>query len=160
MIRTSVVAAALMVIATPALSLSCLRPDVARSYGYAVEAEESYLVVHGTLTFNDIKLPKSLGNDRPPSTKIRAHLKGKALSQSGFDHAFDRDVVLEVLCFGPWCGGANSGTSYLGFIKKEGSQYVFAVDPCGSFSFAEPTPKMLRKAKQCMNGRSCKPDAN
>lgn len=157
MIRATAFAAALMAVASPALSLSCMRPDVASSYSRAADAEESYLVVHGTLKFNESKLPKSSGNDSPPTTRIKAHMTGNALSQSGFNHPFDRDITLEVQCLGPWCGGAVSGIPYLAFIRKDGAGYTFAADPCGSLGFAKPTPKMLAQAEQCMNGGACKP---
>ena len=157
MIRTTIAAAAFVALAAPALALSCIQPDVARSYAQAAEAEERYLVVHGTLTFNESRLPDAGYNDSAASTRIPAQLNGMALSRSGFDHPFDKAITLEVQCFGPWCGGAKSGLPYLGFVRVDGSGYTFAVDPCGSLGFAEPTPQMLDQAKRCMQGGACKP---
>lgn len=157
MIRSTILAATITVLATPAVSLSCLRPDVARSYKQAAEAEESYLVVHGTLTFDETELPEAVGNESPPGTRIRAQMAGKALSQSGFDHPFDRQITLDVRCFGPWCGGAASGIPYLAFVERGEDGYTLTVDPCGSLGFPEPTEDMLRQVKTCFDGGKCGP---
>ena len=154
-IRSMVLTFALMAIAGPAASLSCMRPDVARTYGYAAEAKETYIVVHGTLKFNDQKLPQDHYNNNPQNLKIKARLSGKSLSQSGFKSDFDRAITLEVNCLGPWCGNATSGVPYLAFLRKEGSAYALAVDPCGGMGFAQPSHKMLRRVHQCMKGGPC-----
>ncbi|MFK7939365.1 MAG: hypothetical protein AB8B82_08305 [Roseovarius sp.] len=146
-----------MTLASPVLSLSCLPPDVVASYGTAAEAEERYIVVHGTLRFNQGLLPKAIGNDSPPSTRIKAHFSGKSLSQAGFINAFDRDITLDVACFGPWCAGASSGEEYLLFLRKDVTEYTYAADPCGRFGFARPTPEMLRQVTQCISGGPCSP---
>lgn len=151
------ITAGLMSLASPALSLSCLQPDVARSYGYAAEAEETYIVVHGHLSFDEKRLPAAEGNDSPPSTKIKAHVSGTSLTQAGFTNAFDRDITLEVGCYGPWCAGAASGEDYLLFLRKDTSGYTYMADPCGSLGFARPTPEMLHQVEQCMKGGRCKP---
>jgi hypothetical protein len=151
------VTASAITFASPALSLSCLRPDVARSYGFAAEAEETYIVVHGRLTFDERRLPEAVGNDSPPSTVIKAHVSGKSLTQAGFTSAFDRDITLEVGCYGPWCAGASSGEDYLLFLRKDASGYTYMADPCGSLGFAAPTSEMLNQVEQCMKGGHCKP---
>lgn len=160
MTRAAPLAALLAVLATPALSLSCLPPDVARSYQRAAEAEEAYVVVSGVLRFDETRLPKadmSAQQDTPPETKIPARITGMALTQSGFDHAFDREITLNVLCFGPWCGGAKPDIRYLGFLQKTDTGYELVADPCGSFAFAEPGDDMLHRVEQCFQGGPCKP---
>lgn len=155
MIRTTILAATLAALTTPALALSCMRPDPMRAYQAAAEAEEAYVVVVGKLTFNERKLPEAVGNDSPPQTRIPARMTGKALSKSGFDHAFDRDITLEVLCYGPWCGGAGSGETYLTFLKRTDTGYVMSADPCGSMMFQDPKPKALRQIEQCYKNGRC-----
>ena len=54
----------------------------------------------------------------PPDTEIPAHLTGHALMQDGFTKPFDRPIMLNVQCFGPWCAGATSGIAYLGFLEQ------------------------------------------
>lgn len=157
MIRMVAFATALMALATPALSLSCAPPDVIRSYQRAAEAEEAYIVVHGTLHFDENKIPKANHNDSPPSTRFRARLTGKALSETGFDIDFDREITLDLICFGPWCAGAKSDIPYLGFLKQMATGYALQLDPCDGFGFADPTPEMLRKVEQCHAGGPCAP---
>ena len=157
MIRHTLIAALMAAVASPALALSCVRPDVAATYLRAAEAEETYIVVHGTLQFNQRKLPKAKGNESPPTTRIPARMTGKALTKSGFDHEFERNITLEVQCFGPWCGGAGSGETYLAFLQRTGSGYVMVADPCASLSFQNPDPDKLSTVQQCFNGGPCKP---
>ncbi len=155
MIRTLAFSAAIAALATPALALSCLRPDVVQTYKRAAEAEESYSVVIGTIRFDESKLPKSVGNDSPPNTRIAARFQGKALTKSGFDMPFARNITLEVLCFGPWCGGAGSDETYLAFLKREETGYVMEADPCGGMLFQSPTEHMLDQVERCFTGGRC-----
>jgi len=142
----------------PALALSCMRPDVARSYQNAAQAEDIYVVVRGRLTFDEGKLPKSDGTAQGPETvTIPARFDGKALSKVGFETAFARDITLEVVCFGPWCGGAKSGVPYLAFLEKRGEDYVMVADPCGSWAFSEPSEEQVNQVESCMAGSGCEP---
>lgn len=156
MTRLPLIAATLtLLVATPALSLSCMRPDVKRSFQQAAQAEEVYVVAHGTLTFAEHKLPEAVGNDSPPQTLIPAHLSGKALSATGFDVEFDRDITLDVLCFGPWCGGAGSGEEYLVFLRKDDEGYTMIADPCASMIFQDPNAEMLGTVSACFKAGTC-----
>lgn len=140
----------------PAVALSCLRPDVTRTYQMASEAEESYVVASGELRFDERRLPENDGTrqDRRIVT-IPARLEGVSLSRAGFTTPFARDITLEVTCFGPWCGGAKSGVLYLAFLEKRGRDYVMSADPCGSWAFAEPTGAQLEKVERCIGGVEC-----
>ncbi|WP_246162220.1 hypothetical protein [Roseovarius faecimaris] len=147
---------ALLASGTQVSALSCMRPDVVRTYTQAAEAEEHYVVVHGTLRFDEQRLPEAVMNESPPSTKIPARITGMALSGSRFDTPFDHEITLEVLCFGPWCAGASSGVSYLGFLEVKGGAYTLTVDPCGGNGFAEPTEEALRQVELCHAGGPCR----
>ena len=149
------------VMAGPALALSCMPADVARSYNEAAASDKSYVVVHGTLEFDEAKLPEVDINHQdqaPPHVDIAARLRGKSLSRDGFETDFDRPITLRALCYGPWCGRAVTGIEYLSFVEKTEDGYVLSVTPCGGFEFAEPTKTMLDKAVQCFRGESCTPD--
>lgn len=154
--RGFILSVMLAVLASPAVALSCLRPDVVRSYHQAAGAEEHYVVVHGELRFDQSRLPDAELNDSPPSTRIAAKLSGHALSNGTFSHPFDRSIKLDVLCFGPWCGVAKSGVDYLAFLEVREGGYILKINPCGGQAFAEPTPEMLRQVEQCNAGGPCK----
>lgn len=147
---------AFVLAAGPALALSCLRPDVARTYNQASEAEQAYVVVSGALRFDETRLPENDGtkNDRRNVT-IPARLEGTSLSRAGFTTPFARDITLEVRCFGPWCGGAQSGVEYLVFLEKHGRNLVMVADPCGSWAFPEPSAEQVRQVETCIGGLEC-----
>ncbi|KNX40569.1 hypothetical protein ROTO_29110 [Roseovarius tolerans] len=146
----------------PALALTCLPPDVARTYQQAAEAEEAYIVVHARLEFDADALPRTDWQDQaasPPHTLIPARMTGHALTKTGFDLRFDRAITLDAQCFGPWCAGAIPGTSYLAFLQRTQDGYLLALDPCGGMGFADPTPETLRRVETCYSGGRCDPQS-
>lgn len=155
MIRHVLIAALLISSAAPALALSCLRPDVTRAFAQAQESEEKYIVLSGILVFDAARLPKAVVNNSPPVTRIPARMTGRALTRTGFDFDFDRDVTLEVLCFGPWCGGAGSDVSYLAFLRQEEAGYVVSADPCASLMFQDPGQDVLETVAACFKAGRC-----
>ncbi len=155
MIRKICLTLAMTACATPTLSLSCMRPDVTFTYNQAAESEDNYIVVTGQVRFEERRVPSAEGNNSPRSTRIPARLEGTALTKSGFDMPFDRKITLDVLCFGPWCGGAGSGETYLAFLKREEDGYVMEADPCGSMMFQNPTDEMMTQVETCFAGGPC-----
>lgn len=144
--------------AGPALSLSCLPADVVTSFNDAAASEQSYIVVHGRLEFDESKLPEvdiNQQDETPPQTDIPARLVGKSLSKAGFKTDFDRPITLRAMCLGPWCGRATSGTEYLSFVQMTEDGYMLAITPCGGFEFAEPTKSMLNAVTSCFKGQTC-----
>lgn len=144
----------------PALALSCLAPDVLRSYAQFDAAKEEYVVVHGRLTLDMSELPKGMmGDQRPPRmTKLAAALKGKSLNDSGFTVPFDRQLTLEVTCLSQWCGQVQNGEDILAFVRKDADGYAMRVSPCGGTAFATPKPAMLKQVTQCMTEQNCTGD--
>ena len=143
-------------LAGPVLALSCVRPDVATTYKGAAEADETYVVVLGILEFNETLLPDFDGNNNNrPDRIIPARIKGKSLSRAGFETSFDRNVSLVLQCLGPWCGGAETGVEYLAFLERTQPGYIMRMDPCGFWSFSEPSRSQILQAESCMAGRTC-----
>jgi hypothetical protein len=140
-----------------AMALSCIPPSVERSFGYAQDAEELYVVVSGELTFDERKIPQrpKNPNNAPKLTLIPATLSGQSLSKAGFVTTFDQLITIELRCFGPWCGSVTSGAEHLAFMKKTDAGYTLNVDPCNSAVFSKPTPQMLDAVTGCMNGAKC-----
>lgn len=160
-IRTAMLMALSLSLPGPAVALSCLAPDVARTFQKLDRAEERYIAVHGVLTFDDTKLPKTDMQDQastPESTPLPAKLTGQSLSAEGFTTQFDKAITLDVRCFGPWCAGAASGAEILGFVELRDGGPVLTLDPCNSTSFPEPEEAMLSTAVRCMQGGVCKPE--
>ena len=141
----------------PALALSCLAPSVESSYARYDAAEDAYVVVHGRLTLLEKDLPNGMAADQPPPhmTRVTAKIGGKLLGPSGFTLPFERAVMLEVACIGPWCGSVRNGEDVLAFVRKDAQGYALAVNPCGRAVFSAPKRSMLKRAKQCMKRNDC-----
>ncbi len=143
-----------------AQALSCVPPDVARAYAQAAVAPVAYVVVYGRLSFDPTLLPEvdlSRQDETPPYTPIPARMTGKSLSKGGFDRDFDRDIMLGIRCYGPWCGGVGAGVPYLAFVETSADGYVLYAEPCDAFTFPEPTREMLDQAVRCIRGEGCEP---
>ena len=145
----------------PALALSCVAADVETSFARHDAAEETYVVVHGRLTFEQTALPKGMLPDKKPPelTRVPAHLRGSSLTEAGFVLPFDHDLTLEVACLGPWCGSAGNGRSVLAFVRKGAEGFAIEVSPCGGALFEEPKPAMLKEAKRCLTEGNCQADS-
>ena len=143
-------------LASQALALSCLRPDVARSFDNFEATGLPYAVVRGTLQFDVAKLPQAGSKSPPPRlTKIQAHLTGQSLTSSGFETSFDHPVTLEVKCLAAWCGGAKPDADYLLFVERSAAGYSVNLGPCGGSEFLNPSADALRRVQQCFNGGAC-----
>jgi len=160
--RFTVSAALVLALSTgPAFALSCIQPDLARTYQQASAAKEVYIIVQGSLSFDEGRLPVVDYNNQentPHNTYIPARLLGQSLTLNGFDAAFDQSITLNAKCFGPWCANPASGLPYLAFLERTEAGYMLVLDPCGGFGFPEPTEAVKAKAVICFQGGACAPD--
>lgn len=153
--------ATLLAAAGPASALSCMRPDPVRAFTAASEAEDSYIVVIGTFTFDEGKLPRGMvmdgSGDDPRPDPIPAQFKGSGLTLRGFTTPMDMPVTVQPVCFGPWCGGMASGFETLAFLRRDGTGYVVEADPCGGWVFPEPARAVRQQMVDCLRGEDCTP---
>lgn len=160
---TRIAVPALLVISSShALALSCLPPDVARTFNFAQESEDRFIVVHGQLKFDETKLPQTDWENQgatPPNTFIPATLTGQSLDQTGFSKSFDQEITINARCLGPWCAGGVSDHEYLAFLKETEEGYSLELDPCGGMAFVEPNTEALSKVEACFQGKACKEDS-
>ncbi|KNG93830.1 hypothetical protein [Pseudaestuariivita atlantica] len=144
-----------------AAALSCVPPDVARTFKWADEQEDRYLVIRGIFTFDEAKLPSPPRKDpnaTRPVTEITAAFAGHSLTRKGFTEPLDRDLTLRVTCLGPWCGGAQSGGQMLAFARiRDDGGFEVDIGPCGGNAFPNPTAKMERRLRRCLRGGLCQP---
>lgn len=148
----------LSLLATPALSLSCLPPDPVRDYQAADTADTRWGIAVGRLDFDENRLPKvdwKRQDAVPPQTDLRATMVGHALDPSGYNTVFQANVTLRVLCFGPWCAAPKSGARYLAFIKHENGKRVVQADPCGNWLYINPRREDLDRVHKCLVGGPC-----
>ena len=126
-------------------------------------AKEGYVAVTGKLTFDKDKLPVTdweQQQNTPPLTTIKARIKGKSLSKSGFQNRFDKPVLLDLRCFGPWCAGASSDKNVLVFLKQTTKGYSLATTPCGGHIFENPTRKDMKSVERCYLHGDCPQSQN
>ena len=148
--------AALLTAAGQAQALSCLPSDPVRSFIELDVAPENYIVLHGTLTFDESGLPPFV-QDGPVSdpAPITADFTGKGLTEDGFTADYTGPVVLQVTCAGPWCGTPQSGLDSVLFVATDDQPFVVTAGPCGGRLFHEPTPETLADLTTCMQGGAC-----
>lgn len=139
-----------------AMALSCMRPSLEGSYADAAAATESYLVVKGTITFDETQLPKPDMDTQtaPERTVIPARLNGHALTTAGFATRFDAPVDYVVRCAVIWCGGGQSGEQIIAFIEKTPHGYVLEMGPCGGKVFPA-TRENANAALECIRTGDC-----
>lgn len=154
--RPALAALACLLWVDAALALSCMRPDVARSYQAAAEARESYVVVLGRLEFDTARLPRSGENGAPAHSHIPARVTGKGLTLAGFETPFRTGITLDAQCLGPWCAAPPSGRKAMMFLRKGPGGYLLEEGPCGGHIFAEPTPGQIERVLRCHRGGPCK----
>ena len=146
-------AAVLALVASDAAALSCMQPTIADSFARAERVPEDIYILKGTLTFDEARLPETdMLNDGWTPPPIAAEFRGFALNRGGFTTRYDRDVLLQPLCVGPWCGGAASGEVAIMFAKVLGDDLVIDAPACGGTIFYNVTRAMEQEAVACMNG--------
>ena len=149
------------ILAGPVFALSCIRPDVARSFQSMESSRDVYMIVHGQLDFDPSALPrgdKSGQTQTPARTRLQARLRGVSLGWAGFEHPFDRPVTLIAQCHGPWCANPEAGGMYLAFVKRTQEGFELWTSPCGGRAFPDPGEAQLSVAHQCLRGKRCQPE--
>lgn len=149
------IAIALSLVANQAAALSCMRPDVATTFNQMNEVPEDVYVLRGTLDFDESLLPQGAVNEERTPEPIQATFNGNGLTLEGFTSSFGSPVVVQSICYGPWCGGVGSGKDLITFAKVIDDDIVIEVDPCGSTVFYEPTQSMIEDLKSCIRGGKC-----
>lgn len=138
-----------------AAALSCMPPDPRATFLSLMEVEQPYYILYGRLQFDTSLLPSFVEEGTPEPAAIAARFSGKGLTATGFDADFIRDVTLQPVCFGPWCGGAPADVATLYFAKVNGDVVTIEADPCGGTVFPEPSDEMLDAMTACISGGPC-----
>lgn len=108
-VRAAVLGAVLAVSASPALALSCMQPQVERSFNAWVDSEDTYYIGVGSITPLD-PLPKTKGLIEPDGgfgkkepVTARYLFSGELLDGER-GHPYEMPITVSVSCIGPWCG--------------------------------------------------------
>lgn len=152
--------AAFLAVPSAGFALSCMPYNAIAAYKDAATSDDSYVVVHGKLTFDESKLPKVDWNRQDevkPDNHLTGRIDGQSLTKAGFTAQFVRDIDINVMCAGPWCAGLSDGADYLVYLKKVGDGYLLENNPCGGFAFQDPDDDTLSKVTACIQGKRCDP---
>ena len=98
------VLAVFLAIPTVASALSCRPYNAIAAYNDAAQSEEAYVVAHGTLRFDESKLPKvdwDHQEDVKPDNFLTGRIDGQSLTRAGFTAQVVRDIDINVMCAGP-----------------------------------------------------------
>lgn len=141
-----------LMLAQPAHALSCLRPDVVRSYVDRA-GDPDLVVLLGSFNFPAGVLSQTQHDmtREPTEITIVAQFRGEDLVTGT---RIETDLVIRGRCFGPWCGDMAPGTQ-LAFAQKTANGLELAVDPCGTAAFPNPDIETLARLERCMRDRSC-----
>lgn len=136
-IRHTLTVLAVLVTATPAAALSCLRPDVIRLYEQARDSEDVYSIVYGQLNIpTPINYPDkdaSGGYGEDASADTTARLTGTSLGDAGFATPFDQEVTLRVSCVLTWCAPEPStGEDVIAALRHSDGGLILDLDVCGA----------------------------
>lgn len=149
--KTVILAASLVALSSQASALSCLRPDVARTFQQIAAAEERYVVLLGEFEF--VAPPDQPVSNDAQSQQVVAQFSGSALGAAGFVDTAPIDVKLQTSCAGPWCGGFPAPqTDVLAFVELNPQGYVLSLGACGGTVFAAETAPIVAA---CMRGEAC-----
>lgn len=141
--RLALAATLALAAAGPAAALTCIRPEIARSFDWADERPEAFVLALGSLVRTG---PNTL--DGPPSDNplIRvgysfpARFDGMLATANGFSRAAVLDVTVEVDCRSAWCGGDSLSDHGLYFFRRDGAEdHALEAGLCGGFFFDNPS---------------------
>lgn len=155
-ILTSMIIATSLLGATQASALSCLRPDSARTFQFASDAEENYVVLMGTFDFDVPQRPRSNTINNPQTVVVPARFDGMFLGATGFKSEAEFDLTIAFTCAGSWCGSIppNAG-ELLAFVEQTEDGFFLEVDACGSNTFSDPRNGPMQQVESCMRGEGC-----
>ncbi|NDV02089.1 hypothetical protein [Pseudoroseicyclus tamaricis] len=154
-------AATLSLTATSAQALTCLAPDVATTYQEVAAAEEQYMVLEGTLTFDADLMPPSTLSTVPEGglhpDPVPAIFHGSHLAA---DNAFSgplegTPVTLEIDCAAAFCTSLASPMDVLAFVEVGDGTMRLDARPCSDKIFINPSDEMLQTVLDCRAGESC-----
>ncbi|MFK7875651.1 MAG: hypothetical protein AB8B71_07695 [Paracoccaceae bacterium] len=148
----------LIILPMQAVALSCVSWTVKDAFARASTSPETYLIVLGTLAFEQDAVPQTDWDNQhetPASTQIPARFVGKYMGAEGFQDSFAVDLSLIVNCAGPWCPSPKSGLQQLAFMRQSASGYQVITSACSSMIFAQPSQDMMDQINRCFENKTC-----
>lgn len=145
--------------ATQSVALSCMQLTPETMYQWAHKAEEIYVPVYGSFSYQSFEDPnKDTGNtinNLPKGYEIPGQFSGKFLTRGGLGSVLDTDVTIRVTCAAHWCGGPPSSDVSLAVLERKGDAYILHQNACPSSVFPNPQNRELKAFRSCLSGKHC-----
>ncbi len=129
--------------AGPAAALSCMPPDIVRSYEYALKQDEIYFLLKGKIELvKDQEMPDHRGHmsqgdpDEALLEPVYGSFTGEIFNKGEFV-PFDQTLEVRLNCIGPWCGQYPDEEEALYFVTAAESNLWFMLEmpACGGTRF-------------------------
>jgi len=149
--RLSIAATVAMLIASPAAALSCMAPSFDRSFDRARDAQETYGILVGSIDVNEAKVKQASKDGTTPYSVVGV-FTGAVVDGEGLSETFERDIAVEVKCYGPWCGNAQDIEDVIFFAEVGPEGGLTAEDnPCGG-TFFDADKESINLAMERLRG--------
>lgn len=141
--------------ASQAAALSCMRADIASTFGHAHASDDLYYILRGSLDFDPALMPNGVEDRTAPPAAVPATFEGMSMGRRGFKTAFSGPLVLQPSCAGPWCGSVRPSADIVVFAKQTDQGLQVDVGACPFYVFHAPTDDMEQRLVNCIAGRGC-----
>lgn len=149
----------LLLIASPALALSCLKPHLGQSFNSYMQSPASYVIAVGQISPNAAISDPNVDRNRQeagiPFT-FKARFNGTFLWMKFMDEVSDLPLDVSVTCAGPWCGrfDPDAGVQTY-FLKRQGRRYSLDIGPCPGEAFAPIDTAQKAALRRCLYKGRC-----
>lgn len=127
----------------PASALSCMAPDIVRSYEYAAAQDEIYFLLRGSITLTEgATRPEGRGPTVPGDTveilldPVQGSFRGEIFHEGTFV-PFDSPIEVRLNCIVEWCGQYPDVEDALYFVSAAEGNLGLSVEmpACGGTRF-------------------------
>ncbi len=152
MIRLGAMSVLFTALATQAMALSCMPPNIAHTFNYLHASPKTYVMGLGKITAMETIPEYVRGEER----HISAEFKGVFLGTSGRTKQQSLLLTVDTTCVSVWCGNfPKTDKQMLVFLQKTDVGYQMESSPCGGHFKISPTSKDIRTLKQCLKNNGC-----
>jgi hypothetical protein len=158
----------LVLTAGSADALSCLRPNIARTFNDLSASDRSYFMALGHLEQTGKRIPMrsdppkvANGEEQPVLDigiphEVPARFSGKMFGATGLSDEITLDLKVDEICLASWCGSfPETDDEILVFIERTEVDYRLRSGPCeGDFKVA-PTEAELALLQSCLKAGQC-----
>ncbi|GHA49016.1 hypothetical protein GCM10008927_12710 [Amylibacter ulvae] len=148
-----------MMVAQSAHALSCMRPNIARSFNDFAASDDTYVLGFGKITATQKIVNPNKGKDgtaQHESYSVQASFSGRFMGDAGWGDPKTLPVNVQVQCLSVWCGGfPTDDQDAIAYFQKTSTGYVLQMGPCGGHYKASPTLQEQRILKSCFRNKKC-----